>query len=756
LRVSDKRQYEPLDYDDDRFERFGYFRLTNEIDDRSTGAPDDPAHGLTDFRNYNMNRHNIWMKWHDDAGNPIPYSDRQVRKIVWYNTPELPAHLVQSSFDVVGQWNEVFMNTVRRMRGQALPTYPTVNCQTTDPDSYCYCETDPDTDQTINPTCAGKYDPFIPPDQYAAGTENPYDCYVQVPDDAKKIDMSDPALSDDAFNPWFGAHFVGSECVTILRNNTCNKASQAAQTDKSPPLVCEERGDLRYKFLSYVATPGTSFLGIATLRGDPVTGEIVAGDANIGGPALDQYRTSALQTYDLISGKLTDLQLEVGEDVRGYFENLGRVSLPPIPRADFNAASKVVNDQTRQEVDGHMKGIADRLTRLTGPDGRQAIYSDRKSSLIGTDIERRLVAGLDTQPDGTTVTESVDASGTNLTDAQLQALSPLRTTIQQRLSSQKDREDRYSRANVEIGNEYTDDSVQWFVSRHQDWTRTRLEFEINRLLYRQTVLHEMGHCLGLRHDFGASADSMHYRDEYYEITRRYPLPDAASFDKDGTPGLSRDESLAYETEYDSVRSKRELAGIDGAMSSSVMEYTANWYERLQPLGKYDAAAIAFGYGEMAEAYQGAPAGDAPRTMIRYYQGGEACQSDSDCPYSAGGPHAADLLDTNMNNGITQHCVQNPRTPDAMLCSSSDDDLTAQASQGGALSPLTYRFCTDERADSTLAWCSRFDEGDSYRDIVRNIEDSYDRMYVFSAFRRYRSDFSANTYADALLGRRLNI
>src|SRR5262249_22172842 len=104
LKKSDKRQYEPLNYVDTRFERFGFFRLAALSDDRSTGNPDDPSFGITDFRNYNINRHNIWMKWHDEDGKPIPYKDRKVRKIVWYTTPELPAHLAEPSFELVGLW----------------------------------------------------------------------------------------------------------------------------------------------------------------------------------------------------------------------------------------------------------------------------------------------------------------------------------------------------------------------------------------------------------------------------------------------------------------------------------------------------------------------------------------------------------------------------------------------------------------------------------------------------------------------------
>ncbi|HKP56321.1 MAG TPA: hypothetical protein VJV78_06365 [Polyangiales bacterium] len=748
LKVSEKRQkqYEPVNYVDDRFERFGYFRLAAPTVDRSNGDPSDPSFGMTDFLNYNANRHNIWQTWRDKNDKPIPYEERDVRQIVWYTTPELPAHLVQPSYDLVSQWNESFMATVRQLRNQKLPQYAEMECQKDDPDGYCFCESG------APARCPGQYDPFKKPDSYPSGTTDPYDCYVEVPKEATKIDLNNPALKDADFNAWYGAKFVGDECVTVLRTNTCNRASLAEAGDKKGELECQERGDLRFKFLSYVDQPGTGFLGIATLRGDPVTGEIIAGDANIGGPALDSFRTSALQTYDLIAGNLSDLEFQVGEDVRGYFENLGRVSLPARPRTNFTADLRLPDAAARQEIENRMQSAMTRINKLQGPAGRQQIFADRLKKFVGTDLERRLVAGLDEQAPQSSLP---GAGPSSLTEAQLNERSPLRNSLQDRMAKLHDRELRLGRSNVTMPNEYADDSVQWFVSKHADWPRARLEFALNRLLYRQTELHELGHCFGLRHDFGASADSEHYRPDYYAIADKYPLPDPSDFDKDGG-GMSESEQRAYETAYADARSKREVAGIDGAMSSSVMEYTANWYERLQPLGRYDRAAIAFGYGDLVEAYDGQPSGTAPRQMLHFYQGGELCETDADCPYSASGARADNLMDANMSSGITQRCVQNPRVSSAKMCSSSDDDLKASADQGGKLKPLRYRFCTDERADSTLAWCNRFDEGANYRDIVRNIEESYDRMYIFSAFRRYRAKWSASSYVDALLGRRLNI
>ena len=68
LRVSDKRQYVPVNWVDSRFERAGLLQV---------GAPDrrpvdrcgaTRLYFETDFLNYSINRHNIWYDWHDEAG----------------------------------------------------------------------------------------------------------------------------------------------------------------------------------------------------------------------------------------------------------------------------------------------------------------------------------------------------------------------------------------------------------------------------------------------------------------------------------------------------------------------------------------------------------------------------------------------------------------------------------------------------------------------------------------------------------------
>jgi hypothetical protein len=785
LRVSDTREYYPVGWDNDRFDRAGYFALDRPTYDRTHEAG-DPSFGFTDFTNQSANRHNIWRNWfqRDGSGEIVRHEngepvlldprDREVRPIVWYNTRELPAHLLRPAFEVTGEWNNVFMSTVRQVRGQDVPVYPPRECQSEDPGGACYCQRDPDTDEILNPTCAGQYDPFVRPED--SGATNPFDCYAVLVDpetgaesnalNAEPDYEGDLGVSDSDFNGWFNVEMRGTECVNILRNNTCNASNQAQWGE----LECQQRGDVRYKFLSFVDQPGTPFLGVATMRGDPLTGEIISGDANIGGPAMNFQRSRALEAYDLINGNITVGEYYTGEDLRAYITALEHVELPAPPRIDFNAAMNLgvaLDPSFQAGIDAQMARAMERAEQLRGPEGRAAVYSDRLQRLAGTDVERRLVSGVEAYPMAGMDWVPQHASPETPSDDILAAASPFRNGLEDRLAAMADFNTRLGLSNMMLPNEYTDDSVLSFVNQHRTWSRVRVEFELQRRLYRDTQVHEMGHCLGLRHHFGGTSDPHNYFDGYYTINEEFPLPDPNTFNTDGTPGLSPDEQILFEDAFSEARRRRELAGIDQWMNSSVMDYTPNFYQRINGAGRHDYMAISFGYGDIVDIYNNGasemPNGDprsptqidritpvnTPRVGIKYYHGGETCSTDADCPYSAGGSRASELLDSNTASGLVQGCVTSGREGEARTCSNFDDDANAMldgATGAPDWVPVRYFYCEDIAANTrSVPGCSTFDAGDSFRDIVENQIESYERDYIFAAFRRYRADFSIGSY-----------
>jgi hypothetical protein len=792
LRVSDRRDYNATDWTLERFDRAGFWHMDRATYDRATVAG-DPSFGFTDYTNRAVLRHNIWSQWfqRDDEGNimrdaqgraiELPYSDRERRKIIWYSSSEVPSHLVKPSYEIVSEWNTVFMGTVRQLRGDAMPEYPAIACQEEDPGRACYCQRDPETDIILNETCAGEYDPFESPQQAAdRGVVEPFDCYVAVIDEngapiqgmsalSFEPDWNDQGLSSSDFEGWWQTAMVGSECINVLHLNTCNMSNR----DQWGELDCEQRGDIRFKLLSFVDQPGTPFLGVAQLRGDPITGEIITGDANIGGPAMNVQRTRALEAYDLINGNIAQGEFYTGEDIRAYLNAVGHVEIPAPPRIDFSVAQQLradVDPAQRNAIHARMEAAMARAEMLQGPEGRAGIYSDRLSRLAGTELEAGLMSGPEAYAmagfDYVPSAMSVDSPGEAIVDRG----SPFRTDLSDRLEESGDFQLRLALRNMIMPNEFTDDSVLAFVNQHRNWSRVRVEFELDRRLYRETQVHEMGHCIGLRHDFGGTADHGNYEDGYYTINENFPLPDPNDFNLDGVPGLNPEEQVAFEDAYETMERRRELAGIDQWMNASVMDYTPNFYQRINGAGRYDNMAIAFGYGDIVDIYDNSydPSRDQARPPlaaedinpvntrrvgIKFYAGGETCTTDADCPYSTSGSRSGDLLDSNTASGLTQRCVPSPRTEGVNVCSSYDDDAAAMLETAGAnpaWMPVPYMYCDDyRRATRTMPHCNWFDEGDSFRAIVHNQAEAYERDYLFSAFRRYRRQFGIGTYFDRL-------
>ena len=96
--------------------------------------------------------------------------------------------------------------------------------------------------------------------------------------------------------------------------------------------------------------------------------------------------------------------------------------------------------------------------------------------------------------------------------------------------------------------------------------RAAIKEHIAQLTYYTTLLHEMGHTFGLRHNFAGSADEKNFVPQYEQLQKL----------------IGKDKNV-------------KASDLDTHMYSSIMDYHADFYSGDAGLGPYDKAAIRYAY-----------------------------------------------------------------------------------------------------------------------------------------------------------------
>lgn len=170
--------------------------------------------------------------------------------------------------------------------------------------------------------------------------------------------------------------------------------------------------------------------------------------------------------------------------------------------------------------------------------------------------------------------------------------------------------------------------------------------------YVSTLVHEMGHSLGLRHNFIGSFDSANY------------------YSEEEAQALGMRAAPAY---------------------SSIMDYSASELNNLMMMGKYDVAALRFGYAREIE----------------------------------------------LENG------------EFAKITTTLQDLEESGTLPAARK--AFSFCTDENA-SLSSTCNRFDEGSTLVEIAKAKIEDYKQNYRYRNFRDDRDDFQAEGLLGYTIGR----
>ena len=104
--------------------------------------------------------------------------------------------------------------------------------------------------------------------------------------------------------------------------------------------------------------------------------------------------------------------------------------------------------------------------------------------------------------------------------------------------------------------------------------------EVRAEIFAATAEHEVGHTLGLRHNFQGSYDSLNFHEEYWQLRQENLFPA---------------ESLGDVYRLTKLTEEQHAGQMRQHQYSSIMDYGFSWQNDLTGLGKYDRAALVFGY-----------------------------------------------------------------------------------------------------------------------------------------------------------------
>lgn len=724
-------QAEKVFYPDPSFEKFGYFR-----DERNTY---DPNRGVTDFLGYQMHRWNIWQKTTNEDGTTIPIPEREIRKITYYLNAETPARYADVARKLIASdsWNRAFAAALK----------------------------------------AGKH---------------------------PSMNGKDPVGGEAADLPVvFEAKSVDVDC------------------GPDGDLPCQQLGDLRYSFMYYVSRPSLgSPLGYGPSFADPETGEIVMAVANFYGAALDTSKQYIGELYDLIEGDLSETDIITGESVRAYWQNQGNGVLPPtFPQ--INLDPSIARDV--REAGGKGLDVRAAVGELKLPqkalEVKHQLELARKDpgygkspytlrSLAGTPVEDLVL-----EADQRVMLAGYPFQEGALSEELKEKISPFRNPdaikrynkhldFWSRAGSRELRAGAAKTGCVVKAELYDDAAMMSQIERARQqlpefgWDGLRMNGDEVAVPTREDVIewiflhtfrgveeHEVGHTLGLRHNFEATTDEENYHDEYWDIVREHPVRPIEAFDADGDDSFDATEVAAWNAERIAVKRAREAAGVDLFSYASIMDYSMHFfYNDTAGIGKYDFAAIKYGYSNTVEVYADANnKGDHKenRSDVPYFLGGELCSASSECPandqrFDVNGRVYAQQcrLAVTASGGAAQigsgvaitdaAQLEDYRRPDGSLphgaCSNVYTELQLGEYDGWTpaqpIAPIAHpehRFCSDERVEDR-PFCSRYDEGRTAVEIVENTIEEYQRNYIFANFRRYRATFEPYFYYSRIFGR----
>ena len=506
----------------------------------------------------------------------------------------------------------------------------------------------------------------------------------------------------DAVNAWnevFQEATGRTDRVVELRPNEplLDRNGDPVLDSEGKPRYKYEIGDIRYNFVNYVTKPlSYGLLGYGPSTPDPDTGEIINGVANFYGTWLDVSLAKAMDYYDVVAGNCTLEDIQAGH----YWDEDAQ--------ACTGGAETIVAKGRRRKADMHF--ITPALATAYWPKGRvnkpserldrQELEARRPMARLMFDEhakdQRALDLGKMTIHAGTGYERQMVPSatfgstfpGARSVDEVMGDFSVANRLTAQNLQKMKDFYTKRSKHCI-LEVDHFDNSIIAFVEDMKDRSREEVYRELRHWMLYTTVVHEMGHTLGLRHNFKASADKVN-ADNQFHIEYNLWWQEVERLRAELGPAIESGDASAYKQYIESVNAIPTAQDRYGG--TSVMDYTRYFDGWFPKVGSYDRAAILFAYGQKIEVR------DSGVWQVVDYEPGDFVKDDL-------------------------------------------YDYAAESASGRVV--RYYMNCSDERVWDDF-FCMRHDRGTTAVEIMRNfIQDSY-KSYFFSNFKRDRILFGDYT------------
>lgn len=548
-----------------------------------------------------------------------------------------------------------------------------------------------------------------------------------------------------------------------------------AKRNETSRFTYERLGDLRYSFFNW-ARDFVPWLGLGPAAADPLTGKIVTADANFAGRHLPQLVAEGADKIEYMTGELSNSDIRYGSQVREYINSMkkrrqqrlqqglepgempaeaerelvrrtgskpGNISPTNFEEApDLSQQPDIVQRMGLEKLRRKFDRISMRAEKAKRADTRWAEFYENpkiKSALMKDPKFQVLVEAMAAEKHGP---KNVDDEA--LHQAYMDAVTPHRSFRREK-QSRRWMAERNMYA-VENARRAIDGLVtlQGISDYFEDKSRDEIETFLRKHIFMSTQLHELGHTLGLRHNYNASMDAMNYHDAYWRIQKKVVEGEIDETDKYSIT----DSGLVQEVTNGERSSYANAAEYKNA---SIMEYMPGLTSDFAGIGKYDQAAINFAYADRVQVW------DDDVNLSNRLDFNMTTGDYSELPRilgeSAYGSNAGDKSSEEIRKRGIEVILNGRKWKDVDEVMANKRDRIRQNTRkwhDGEFGPSTaptldrtvsYNYCSDRREGLTLG-CDTWDRGANHTEIVTFAFDTYRFMQPFW---RYRGQKISNLY-----------